>query len=144
VAWEEGYKNPSGDMSKVGNEVREIKDQLALLLAAAGIGKVEEVKRAERIKAQRTAELKEEKMKMEERRKLAKFAKVAEAERKVKEDSENKKALELAEQIKAIMEKEEALVRECKPEITTLVNTDKNTLSLKEIIRLGQRMKNAK
>jgi len=40
--------------------VREIKDQLVLLLVVAGIEKVEEVKHIERIKAQRTTEVKED------------------------------------------------------------------------------------
>jgi len=112
VALQKAYRVPSGEISKLGNEVREIKDQLALLLAAAGTGKVEEVKRVERIKALRAAEVKEDKRKMEEKRKVAKVVKEAEGERKVSE-KKNKKALELTARVRVMMEKEEAVVREC-------------------------------
>ena len=44
MVWEEACRVPSKEMSKLENEVIEIKDLLTLLLIGAGIGKVEEVK----------------------------------------------------------------------------------------------------
>jgi len=59
-------------------------------------------------------------------------------------EEENKNALKLVAQMRATMEKEKAVVRDCRMELITLVNSNKNTLSAEEIIKLGEKMKKAK
>ena len=120
-----------------------IKDQLVLLLASNGIGKVKEVKRADRIKAQRATEVSEDKRKMMEKRKItAEAKKLAEAEKRKMEEQE--KALQLAEQERTKMEKENAVIKDCENRIETLAKKDRNSLSPEELMKLGSDMKMAK
>jgi len=112
-----------------------IKDQLALLLVSNGIGKVEEVKRADRIKAQRATEVSEDKGKTTEKRKIA-----AEAKRLAEEEQRNMeervKALELARQERVKMEKESTVIEDCENQIEMMAKRDWNSLSPEELIKL--------
>jgi len=143
LAWTQANLDKDGEIGNLKNDISSIKDQLALLLASNGIGKVEEVKRADRIKAQRATEVSEDKRKMTEKRKIsAETKKLAEDERRKMEEQE--KALELAEQERKKMERENAVIKDCENQIKMLAKKDQNSLSPEELMKLGSDMKMAK
>jgi len=143
LAWTQANLDKDGEIGNIKSDISSIKDQLALLLASNEIGKVEEVKRGDRIKAQRATEVSEEKRKMTEKRKItAEAKKLAEEEKRKMEEQE--KALELAKQEKTKMEKENAVIKDCENRIETLAKKDRNSLSPEELIELGSDMKMAR
>ena len=143
LAWTQANLDKDGEIGNIKSDISSIKDQLALLLASNGIGKVEEVKRADRIKAQRATEVSEDKRKTTEKRKItAEAKKLAEDEKR--EMEEQVKALELAEQERTKMEKENAVIKDCENRIETLAKKDRNSLSPEELMKLGSDMKTAK
>jgi len=75
LAWTQACQDRDGEIGNIKNDISSIKDQLVLLLASNAIGKVEEVKRADRIKAQRAAEVLEDKRKTTKKGKIALEAK---------------------------------------------------------------------
>jgi len=143
LAWTQACQDREGEICNIKNDISSIKDQLALLLAANGIGKVEEVKRTDRIKVQRTTEVSEDKRKTTEKRKI-----VAEAKRLAEEEKRNmeeqEKASELARQERAKMEKENAVIKDCEKQIKMLAKKDRNSLSSEELMKLESDMKTAK
>jgi len=143
LAWTQACQDRDGEIGNIKSDISSIKDQLALLLASNGIGKVEEVKRADRIKAQRATEVSEDKRKTTEKRKIAVEAKkLAEEEQRNMEEQE--KASELARQERVKMEKENAVIKDCENQIETLAKKDWNSLSPEELMKLGSDMKAAK
>jgi len=143
LACTQACQDRDGEIGNIKNDISSIKDQLALLLASNRIGKVEEVKRADRIKAQRATEVSEDKRKTTETRKI-----VAEAKKLAEEEQRNmkeqEKASELARQERVKMEKENAVIKDCENQIETLAKKDRNSLSLEELMKLGSDMKAAK
>ena len=112
LTWTQACLDKDGEIGNIKSDISSIKDQLALLLASNGIGKVEEVKRADRIKAQRATEVSEDKRKTTEKRKIeAEAKKLAEEEKRRTE--EQKKALELAKQERTKMKKENIVIKDC-------------------------------
>jgi len=143
LAWTQACHDRDGEIGNIKNDISSIKDQLALLLAANGIAKVEEVKRTDRIKAQRTTEVSEDKRKTAEKRKIMAEAKrLAEQEKRNTEEQE--KASELARQERAKMEKENAVIKDCEKQIEILAKKDQNSLSPEELMKLESDMKTAK
>ena len=143
LAWTQACQERDGEIGNIKNDISSIKYQLALLLASNGIGKVEEVKRADRIKAQRATEVSEDKRKTTEKRKIAAEAKrLAEDEQRIMEEQE--KVSELAKQEKAKMEKENAVIKDCENRIEMLAKKDRNSLTLEELMKLESDMKMAK
>jgi len=143
LAWTQANLDRDGEIRNIKSDISSIKDQLALLLASNGIGKVEEVKRADRFKAQRATEVSEDERKMTEKRKItAEAKKLAEDEKRKME--EQSKALELAEQEKTKMEKENAVIKDCENRIEMLAKKDRNSLSPEDLMKLGSDMKMAK
>jgi len=108
-----------------------------------GIGKVEKVKRVDRIKAQRATEVTEDKRKTTEKKKIA-----AEAKRLAEEEQRNmkkqEKALELARQERVKMEKENVVIKDCEIQIEMLAKKDRNSLSPEELMKIVSDMKTAK
>ena len=119
LAWTQACQDRDREITNIKNDISSIKDQLALLLAANGIGKVEKVKRANRIKAQRTTEVSEDKRKTAEKRKIMAEAKRLAEEEKMNTE-EQEKASELARQERAKMEKENAVIKDCENQIKIL------------------------
>jgi len=143
LAWTQACLDKDGEIGNIKSDISSIKDQLALLLASNGIGKVEEVKRADRIKAQRATEVSEDKRKTTEKRKIkAEAKKLAEEEKRKTEEQE--KASELAKQERNKMEKENAVIKDCETRIETLAKKDRNSLSPEELMKLGSDMKAAR
>jgi len=143
LVWTQACQDREGEIGNIKNNISSIKDQLALLLASNGIGKVEQVKRADRIKAQRATEVSENKRKTTEKRKIVAEAKRL-AEEKQRNMEEQVKASELARQERVKMEKENAVIKDCKNQIKMLAKKDRNSLSPEELMKLGSDMKTAK
>jgi len=143
LAWTQAWQDRDGEISNIKNDISSIKDQLALLLPSNGIGKVDEVKRVDRIKAQRATEVSEDKRKTTEKRKIAAEAKrLAEEEQRNIEEQE--KASELARQERVKMKKENAVIKDWENQIEMLAKKDWNSLSPEELMKLESDMKTAK
>jgi len=143
LAWIQACQDRDGELGNIKSDISSIKNQLPLLLASNGIGKVEEVKRADRIKAPRVTEVSEDKRKSTEKRKItAEAKKLAEEEQRNMEEQE--KASELARQERVKMEKENVVIKDCEKQIEILAKKDWNSLSSEELMKLGSDIKTAK
>ncbi|KAF8425268.1 hypothetical protein EV426DRAFT_708895 [Tirmania nivea] len=141
--WRRAREVRTSQLQGIKGELREVKEQLALLAVAMGAGTVEEQAKVKRTMNARKGQVDETKRKEKEMKKLEDKRKKAQADKKEEEEAQAK-AEALAKQAKSVRDSQQKVYEACEAELESLLGMDRGSLTDEGIIELGESMKKAK
>ncbi|RPB27053.1 hypothetical protein L211DRAFT_846604 [Terfezia boudieri ATCC MYA-4762] len=124
-------------------ELKEVREQLALLAVSMGAGTVEDQAKVQRTISARKGRVEEEKRKEKELKKVEAKRKEAEADKK-KERKAQEEAEKVAAQAKAVRDSQQKAWVACEEVLEELARKDRTALNDDELIGLGKKMKEAR
>ncbi|RPB18350.1 hypothetical protein L211DRAFT_854208, partial [Terfezia boudieri ATCC MYA-4762] len=141
--WRQVLEVRPGVLRGLERELKEVREQLALLAVAMGAGTVEEQAKVQRTINARKGRVEEEKRKEKEVKKIEARRREAEAERK-EEFKAQEEAVRVAAQAKAVRDSQQKAWDACEGTLEELAKRNRSKLDEDELISLGQKMKEAK
>ena len=126
----------------IEQQLEEVKKQLALLAAAMGAASSKQEVEAKRVINSNKVRVEEEKRKEVEGKTIKEIKRQAE-ERKKKEEEALEEAKKLAAQAQMVRDSQRKAAEVCEAEVDSLTNVDRNNLSAKDLINLGEKLKEA-
>ena len=140
--WRTTGASKEGQLTGIEKQLEEMKKQLALLAAALGAASPKQEAEAKRVINSNKARIEEEKRKEAEGKKIKELRKEAE-ERKKKEEEALKEAEKLAAQAQAVKDSQRKAAEPCEAEVISLTKIERGGLSAEELIKLGEKLKEA-
>ncbi|KAF8433081.1 hypothetical protein BGX38DRAFT_1276338 [Terfezia claveryi] len=141
--WRTALQVKSGALTGLALELKEVKEQLALLAVAMGAGTVEEVAQVKKTISARKGRVEEEKRKEAEVKKIEAKKRAVEAENR-RDQAAQKEAEKVAAQGKLVRESQRRAWVACEETLAVLARRDRSALGEDELIELGVKMKEAK
>ncbi|KAF8434412.1 hypothetical protein BGX38DRAFT_1275512 [Terfezia claveryi] len=134
--WRTASQVKSGALTGLALELKEVKEQLALLAVAMGAGTVEEVAQVKKTISARKGRVEEEKRKEAEVKKIEAKKRAVEAENR-RDQAAQKEAKKVAAQGKLVRESQRRAWVACEETLAVLARRDRSALGEDELIELG-------
>ena len=140
--WRTTGASKKGQVLGIEKQLEEVNKQLALLAMAMEAASPKQEAAAKRAINSNKARVEEEKSKEAEGRKIKEIKRQAE-ERRKKEEEALREAEKLAGQVQAVKDSQRTAAEACEAEVDSLTKINKNNLSAKDLMKLGEKLKEA-